>query len=140
MDIFTALLEKWQARKPKSRDVAAAADTLAGNTASPLSTWAAGLLEPGIPLEVEVEYDSRYGFLHFISFKFHVQEKEIPLILKERIRLGGQRALKPKRTLDENFCPRNETLIMEQELMSWFAIEMKQHEVIKSVDMFLTAL
>ncbi|EEY56068.1 uncharacterized protein PITG_08839 [Phytophthora infestans T30-4] len=128
---------------------AANVTALTGNV-SPLSAGAAvGLLEPGIPVEVEVEYDSRYGFLLFVTFNFHIREKEIPLSrrlreyvaqVKERIRLGGRTAPKPKRMPDDGACPRNETLIMEQELMSWFAMEMKQHGVIKSVDMFLTAL
>lgn len=147
-DIFVAMLGKWRARK--HRDAAGAAGALAGNSVSPLNAAAAaGMLEPGIPVEVEVEYDSRYGFLLFVSFNFHVREKEIPLAqqwrdyvsqLKERIRLGGRTAPKPKRTPDEGACPRNETLIMEQELMSWFAMEMKQHNVIKSADMFLSSL
>ncbi|KAG3121414.1 hypothetical protein PI126_g24444 [Phytophthora idaei] len=116
---------------------------------SPLSAGTdTGMLEAGIPVEVEVEYDSRYGFLLFVTFNFHIREKEIPLSrrirsyvaqVKERIRLRGRTAPKPKRMPDEGACPRNETLIMEQELMSWFAMEMKQHGVIKSVDMFLTA-
>ncbi|KAG2787785.1 hypothetical protein PC129_g21890 [Phytophthora cactorum] len=145
-DAFMARLGKWQARK--SREAANVA-AVAGNV-SPLSAGTAtGMLEAGIPVEVEVEYDSRYGFLLFVTFNFHIREKEIPLSrrirsylaqVKERIRLGGRTAPKPKRMPDEGACPRNETLIMEQELMSWFAMEMKQHGVIKSVDMFLTEL
>ncbi|KAG7375167.1 hypothetical protein PHYPSEUDO_002950, partial [Phytophthora pseudosyringae] len=149
-DAFMARVGKWQARKHKSRDAAGAAGALAGNSVSPVSAGAtAGMLESGIPVEVEVEYDSRYGFLLFVTFNFHIREKEVPLAqrmrsyvaqLKERVRLGGRTAPKPKRMADEGTCPRNETLIMEQELMSWFTMEMKQHGVIKSADMFLTAL
>ncbi|KAF4043052.1 hypothetical protein GN244_ATG04525 [Phytophthora infestans] len=147
-DAFMTRLRKLKAWKSRSRE-AANVTALTGNV-SPLSAGAAvGLLEPGIPVEVEVEYDSRYGFLLFVTFNFHIREKEIPLSrrlreyvaqVKERIRLGGRTAPKPKRMPDDGACPRNETLIMEQELMSWFAMEMKQHGVIKSVDMFLTAL
>ncbi|ETP29433.1 hypothetical protein F442_21414 [Phytophthora nicotianae P10297] len=147
-DAIMARLGKWKARKNRSREAANVAASV-GN-ASPLSAGAAtGMLEPGIPVEVEVEYDSRYGFLLFVTFNFHIREKEVPLSerlrsyvaqMTERVRLGGRTAPKPKRMADESICPRNETLIMEQELMSWFAMEMKQHGVIKSVDMFLTAL
>ncbi|KAK1946580.1 Uncharacterized protein P3T76_002132 [Phytophthora citrophthora] len=146
-DAFVARFKKFKARKQRSRDATAAAGALAGNSVSPLST-AAGILEPGVPVEVEVEYDSRYGYLLFVTFNFHIRERAIPLRqrirksfaqVKERIRLGGRTAPKPKRVPDDS-CPRNETLIVEQELMSWFAMEMKQHGVIKSVEVFLTAL
>ncbi|KAG1692047.1 hypothetical protein DVH05_025856 [Phytophthora capsici] len=147
-DAFVARLRKLKARKQRSRGATTATGALAGNSISPLTT-AAGILEPGIPVEVEVEYDSRYGYLLFVTFNFHIREKAIPLRqrmrrafgqVKERLRLGGRTAPKPKRVPDDTSCPRNETLIVEQELMSWFAMEMKQHGVIKSVDTFLTAL
>ncbi|GMF30896.1 unnamed protein product [Phytophthora lilii] len=149
-DILVGRFGKWRAKARTNREAAGAAGTLAGNSVSPLSAGAAaGMLEPGIPVEVEVEYDSRYGFLLFVSLNFHLREKEVPLTqqlrtcvaqLKERLRLGGRTAPKPKRTPDESSCPRNETLMMEQELMNWFAMEMKQHGVIKNVDMFLSSL
>ncbi|EGZ10817.1 hypothetical protein PHYSODRAFT_520676 [Phytophthora sojae] len=132
-----------------AKGAAGAAGALAGNSVSPLSAGAGGLLGPGIPVEVEVEYDSRYGFLLFVMFNFHIREKVVPFAqklrlgltqLKERIRLGGRTAPKPKRVPDESACPRNETLVMEQELMAWFAMEMKQHGVIKSVEAFLSSL
>jgi hypothetical protein len=143
----TKALGKRKARK--ARDATGTTGTLAGNSVSPLNTGAAaGILEPGIPVEVEVEYDSRYGFLLFVSFHFHVREKEIPIAqrwrnyvaqLKERFYHEGRTASKLKRMVDDCACPRNETLIMEQELMNWFSMEMKQHGVIKNVDLFLSA-
>ncbi|KAE8877282.1 hypothetical protein PF005_g11302 [Phytophthora fragariae] len=148
MDIFVACSTKWRSRARTNRETTSAA-ALAGNSVSPLSAGAAGMLNPGIPVEVEVEYDSRYGFLLFVTFNFYIREKEIPIAqkwriclaqLKERIRLGGRTAPKPKRVPDESACPRNETLVMEQELMSWFAMEIKQHGVIKSVETFLSSL
>ncbi|KAG6622342.1 (+)-neomenthol dehydrogenase [Phytophthora cinnamomi] len=149
MDMFEAVSSKWRPKARTSRGATGAAGAMAGNAVSPLSAGAAGMLDPGIPVEVEVEYDSRYGFLLFVTFNFHIREKVIPLAqklricftqLKERIRLGGRTAPKPKRVPDESSCPRNETLVMEQELMSWFAREMKQHGVVKSVETFLSSL
>lgn len=101
MDVFVALSTKWRSRARANREAAGAAGALAGNSVSPLSAGAGGLLGPGIPVEVEVEYDSRYGFLLFVMFNFHIREKVVPFAqklrlgltqLKERIRLGeGQR-------------------------------------------------
>ncbi|GMF30711.1 unnamed protein product [Phytophthora fragariaefolia] len=146
MDIFVALSSKWRSRARANQNFGGAASALAGNSVSPLS---ASMLDVGIPVEVEVEYDSRYGFLLFVTFSFHIRKKVIPLAQKwrilfaqlmERIRFGGRTAPKPKRVNDESVWPRNETLVMEQELMSWFAMEMKQHGVIKSVETFLSSL
>ncbi|RLN48413.1 hypothetical protein BBJ29_009715 [Phytophthora kernoviae] len=142
-------LEKWWARLHREK-LSLTANPI-GNSVSPLTTVnvAEDLLEPGIPVEVEVEYDSRYGFLLFVTFHFQIQDKKIPFFqlcrnyltrLKEKLNIGGKTAPKPKRTPDESFYPRNETVMMEQELISWFAMEMKQHEVIKNVELFLSSL
>ncbi|KAH7468595.1 uncharacterized protein KRP23_10975 [Phytophthora ramorum] len=134
-------------RTRNNRDTDRATGTLAGNSVSPFSAGvAAGMLEPGIPVEVEVEYDSRYGFLLFVCFSFRIREKESSLAqqwrncveqLRDRLPFGGRTAPRPKRVPDEGACPRNETLLMEEELTNWFAMEMKQHGVIKSAEVFL---
>lgn len=143
---FLTAWEEWWRKLHEKKASAAANPT--GNAVSPLS-GDAGVLEPGVPVEVEVEYDSRYGFLLFVTFYFHMPEKELPFSqvcrnyvvqLREKLHLGKRTAPKPKRTPDESVFPRNETVIMEQELMKWFAMEMKQHEVIKNVELFLSSL
>lgn len=140
-DALMARLGKWQARKSNELNGITAAP--AGNVA--LSNATSGLLECGIPVEVEVEYDSRYGFLLFVTFKFQIRDKKSPLlrqmrnILRERFRLGSRTISMVKGLPDPNACPRNETLILEEELMSWFAMEMKQHGVIKNIDTLVSA-
>ncbi|KAG7382221.1 Lysine-specific demethylase 4B [Phytophthora boehmeriae] len=142
-------LEKWWARL--RRQHSSPSTIPMGNSVSPLMVdMGEGLLEPGIPLEMEVEYDSRYGFLLFVTFHFQMQDKKIPISqlcrnywagLKEKLHIGKRTAPRQlKRPQDESFYPRNETVMMEQQLMSWFAMEMKQHEVIKNAELFLSSL
>ncbi|KAL7683674.1 putative GroES-like superfamily, polyketide synthase, enoylreductase domain-containing protein [Plasmopara halstedii] len=145
IDAMMTRLEKWQVRtKDKVNEITAVST---GKATSSYAT--SGLLESGIPVEIEVEYDSRYGFLLFVTFKFQIRDKKLSCIqqiqkkgfqMKEWIRHGSRTATKSKQKPDESTCPRNETLILEEELMSWFAMEMKQHGVIKSIDIFLAAL
>ncbi|RLN95435.1 hypothetical protein BBJ28_00008149 [Nothophytophthora sp. Chile5] len=143
----------WKWRTHNRRDAVAATATPVGNTVSPHSAGpdSDGLLDPGIPVEVEVEYESRYGFMLFVTFSFHAPEKRLPATqalrryvskLMERLHITGEATPRPslRRALaqDTSAYQRNETILMEQELMNWFAMEMKQHKVIKDMDVFLS--
>jgi hypothetical protein len=108
------------------------------------------LLRPGTMVEIEVEYDSRYGFLLLVVFRFRVDKDEsagLSLWAKlkrwvKRQKTAGkhQQSASPRRRLplEENLTEKaNETLQFEQELMTWFATELKTHHVIDNVELFM---
>lgn len=108
------------------------------------------LMRPGTMVEVEVEYDSRYGFLLLVVFRFRVDKDDsgdasLWTRLKrwaKRQKAAGkpQQALSPRRRLplEENATEKaNETRQFEQELMAWFATELKDHQVINNVELFM---
>ncbi|TYZ68106.1 hypothetical protein PybrP1_005234 [[Pythium] brassicae (nom. inval.)] len=115
------------------------------------------VLEDGVPVEVEVEYDSRYGYLLFVTFQFHVRKKQPPSALTRSVAtaLGWLRALADpsskrkavakkqqedaarKQRQEEALAAMDATTKLEEELMTWFAAELKLHKAIKNVNAFL---
>lgn len=118
-----------------------------GATASLLACQST-LIKPGTPVEVEVEYDSRYGFLLLVMFRFRVEDKVMETLMTKLKRwartvkeLGkSPHPVSPRRRLQiEEAVPEkpNETLQYEQELMAWFASELKDHQVIDNIELFV---
>lgn len=118
----------------------------------------ANALEDGVPVEIEVEYDSRYGYLLFVSFQFHAHKKKQPSALKAALvavitwlkgladpQLAAKKSLAKKRLADkqqtqlrdEMLASMDTTAKLEEELMTWFAAELKIHKAISNVSVFL---
>lgn len=115
------------------------------------------MLEDGVPVEVEVEYDSRYGYLLFVTFQFHVRKKQPPSALKRSVAavVGWLRVVADppskktalvkkqqedaarKQRQDETLAAMDATTKLEEELMTWFATELKLHKAIKNVNTWL---
>ncbi|TMW67009.1 hypothetical protein Poli38472_012125 [Pythium oligandrum] len=121
----------------------------------------------GPPVQVEAEYDSRHGFLLFVTFHFRVTEPKLPKVvepgkeplwqklLQEFIRrmVEAQETAvrRPNRKMAQvasttpsdaspETTPGPATKNMgttEEELMSWFAWTLKNNKVITDVDAFL---
>lgn len=155
----------------RSVSARASGATPAGNAIAPSSlSGAAGsgtggggpggapqILEDGVPVEVEVEYDSRYSYLLFVTFQFHVRKKQPPSVFKRGVAaaLAWLKALADppatkkanakkqqedkahKQQQEERLAALDATTKLEEELMTWFATELRNHKAIKSVNAFL---
>lgn len=121
----------------------------------------ATMLDDGVPVEIEVEYDSRYGYLLFVSFQFHARKKKQPSVIKattvamitwlkglanpqpaaKKSLAKKQLADKHQKQLqDEMLASMDATAKLEEELMTWFAAELKIHKAISNVSVFLGAV
>lgn len=148
------LCYSWWRAAGKSRATTPMGNSVSPNFAGSGSTTA---LEDGIPVEIEVEYDSRHGYLLFVTFQFHTRDRKYPSVFRKALfsAIAWLRALADPKPVaakkqhqqqpqqadhqvgNELAASIDLTAKMEEELMNWFASELKQHQVIETVDVFL---
>lgn len=137
------------------------ANGAAGGGAGATGGAGGNVLDDGVPVEIEVEYDSRYGFLLFVSFQFHAPKKKQPSAIKAALvavvawlkgladpQPAAKKSLAKKQLVDkqqkqlqdEMLASMDATAKLEEELMTWFATELKIHKAISNVSVFLGAV
>lgn len=134
-----------------------------GNSVAPSDApvaAAAGVVED-FPVQIEVEYDSRYGFLLFVTFHFncHTITVSPPLVppgpsktqtlvvsLLRRLRIWLRMPAKPSKKAKKTAATTEDdhviydTIQAEKRLLRWFAVEMAEHRVIPNAEHFLVSV